>query len=309
MPPVETGIGGLVFATLLRKKLVIDYMDDWESSLSSELKRYIPLKLMVPVFKLSSIVYSSSNLLFVITHTLANRIRRRGINASVILVPNGADTLIFFPRNEKSRKETRMKRSLPLSKIVIAYCGSGTNTYYRLDLILSAAKSLPETAKQKIFFVFYLYSGIEYYRRLKKTLNISDDLVEIREPLPRKILSEVMAACDVGLVPFDEEPYLLYAMSTKVYEYLSEGLYVIGSGPREGELNLFFSRNINCGAFVRPRVEDFVSAFLSTIKNTDGLFEDNARKCRYSFMKENHDLREIMVKAMAKVLNSEDGSK
>jgi glycosyltransferase involved in cell wall biosynthesis len=307
MPPFETGIGGWILAKLLHKKLVIDYMDDWESSLSSQLTRYIPRRLMVPVFKLSAIVYSSSTLLFVVTPTLANRIRQRKIVVSMILVPNGADTLVFFPRKEESRKGVRMKRSLPLSKIVIAYCGSGTNAYYRLDLILLAAKSLPKTAKEKVFFIFYLYSGVEYLRRLKKAFKISDDFVEIRDPLPRGVLSEVMAACDAGLVPFDEEPYLLYAMSTKVYEYLSEGLYVISSGPRGGELNLFFSQNRNLGVFVRPQVKDFVSVFLSVVKNNESFFKDDSRNLRYSFVKENYDARKVMEKAMAKVSSLESG--
>jgi glycosyltransferase involved in cell wall biosynthesis len=302
MPPFETGFGGWILAKLLRKKLVIDYMDDWESSLSSQLTKYIPRKLMSPVFKLSSIVYSSATLLYVVTPTLAKRIQQRGIIVSMLLVPNGADTSVFFPRNEKSRKHARIEHSLPLSKFVIAYCGSGVNAYYRLDLILLAAKSLPETAKERIFFVFYLYSGIEHYRNLQRTLGISSNLVDIRDPIPRNILSEVMAACDAALVPFDDEPYLLYAMSTKVYEYLSEGLYVISSGPRGGELSLFFSQNVNCGTFVRPRVEDLVSVFLSAMENEGDFLGDNARNSRYSFVKENYDSRKIMAKAMTNAL-------
>jgi hypothetical protein len=302
MPPFETGMGALVLAKLMRKKLVIDYMDDWESSLSSQLTRYIPRELMVPVFRLARIIYSSSNLLLVVTPTLAARARQRRISAPMNLVPNGADTLIFFPRNEKSRKHARITHSLPLSKFVIAYCGSGVNAYYRLDLILLAAKSLPETAKERVFFVFYLYSGIEHYRNLQRTLGISGNLVDIRNPIPRNILSEVMAACDAALVPFDEEPYLLYAMSTKVYEYLSEGLYVISSGPRGGELNLFFSQNVNCGTFVRPKVEDFVSVF-SAMENEGDFFGDSSRNSRFFFVKENYDSRKIMAEAMTKVLN------
>jgi glycosyltransferase involved in cell wall biosynthesis len=306
MPPFETGMGGWILTKLLRKKLIIDYMDDWEASLQASLTRYIPRKLMVPIFKLSSIIYSSSALLFVVTPTLANRIRQRGIIVSTILVPNGADTLIFFPRN-KSRSEIRIRCSLPLSKTVIVYCGSGLNPYYRLDLILLAAKSLPVTVKEKVFFVFYLSSGAGHYRRLKESLRISDGLVEIREPLPRRALSEAMAACDVGLVPFDDEPYLSYAMSTKVYEYLSSGLYVIGSGPRGGELDTFFSQNANCGTFVRPALEDFVSVFLKVAKSKQALYEDDARDFRYSFVRDHYDARKIMVNAMSQISSLEAG--
>jgi len=299
MPPIETGVSGLFLTRLLHKKLTVDYMDDWESSMSSQLTKYIPKILMKLTFKFATKIYSAAITIFVATPTLANTIRQHRIKASVILLPNGADSLIFFPRDKKSRTEIRLKCALPLGRTVVAYCGSGINPYYRLDLILSAAKSLNSNARKKIFFVFYLYNGIEYCRKLKDALKISDDLLEIREPIPRSNLSEVMAACDIGLVPFDDKPFLVYAMSTKVYEYLSAGLYVIGSGPKGGELDSFFSQNTNCGAFVRPKLKEFVRVFIKALEDMEGLLEDNSRNSRHSFVNENYDSRKIMTKAMA----------
>jgi len=298
MPPFETGASAWFLARFLHKKLIIDYMDDWESSMRTHLTRYIPAWLMTPIFKFANFIYSFSTVLFVVTPTLANMVRQRRMYASIVLVPNGADILTFFCRDEKFRREIRLRHALPLSKIVITYCGS-TNPYYRLDKVLLGAKSLPDDVKEKIFFVFYLYSGIEHYRKLQALLKIPDELVEIRGPLPRSDLSEVMAACDVGLVPFDDKPFLLYAMSTKLYEYLSVGLYVISSGPREGELQSFLSQNLSCGIFVQPRVEDFVRVFLRVVNGDEDLFEDKSRNSRHSFIAKNYDSRKIMAKAMA----------
>lgn len=305
MPPIETGSVGLFLANSLRKKLIIDYMDDWESAMKSQLTRYIPKMLMTTSFRFATKIYSSSIAIFAVTQTLVRTIRRLRTKASVILVPNGADSFVFFPRNIKSRTETRLKCALPLGKTVVAYCGSGINSYYRLDLVLLAAKSLPNAARKKIFLVFYLYSGIEHCKKLKDALKISDDLVDIRGPLRRDNLSEVMAACDIGLVPFDDKPFLLYAMSTKIYEYLSAGLYVVGSGPNEGELESFLSQNTDCGMFVRPKVEDFIRVFLKTIANTEGFFEDSSRKLRHSFVVKNYDSGIIMRKAIMQLSSLE----
>ena len=298
MPPVETGASAWFLTKLLHKKLIIDYMDDWESSMRTQLTKYIPARLMTPTFKFANSVYSSSSVIFVVTPTLANIIRRHTIDTSTVLVPNGADLMTFLCRNEKSRVKIRLRHALPSNKIVLIYCGSA-NPYYRLDLVLLGAKSLPDDAKEKFFFVFYLYSGIEHYRKLKALMKIPDELVEIRGPLPRSDLSEIMAACDVGLVPFDDKPFLLYAMSTKLYEYLSVGLYVISSGPRDGELQSFFSQTSNCGIFVQPRVEDFVRVFLRVVNSDEDLFDDNSRNSRHSLIAKNYDSGKVMAKAMA----------
>jgi glycosyltransferase involved in cell wall biosynthesis len=305
MPPIETGVSGLFLTMFLRKKLLIDYMDDWESAMKSQLSGYVPEVLMKPTTKFAKRIYSSSVAIFVATQTLARTIRQYGARAMVILAPNGADSLIFLPRDGGHRREMRLKCALPLDKTVVAYCGSGINPYYRIDLILLAAKSLPLAARKKISFVFYLYTGVEYCRRLKSALELSDDLVEIRAPLQRSDLSEVMAACDIGLVPFDDNPYLLYAMSTKVYEYLSAGLYVVGSGPCGGELDSFFSQNINCGVFVEPKVENFVDVFLEIMENNALFLGDSSRKLRHSFVIENYDSRTIMQKAMKQLSSLE----
>ena len=297
MPPIETGASAWFLTRLLHKKLVIDCRDDWESYMRTQLTRYMPERLMKPTFKFANFIYSFSTAVLVVTRTLGNIVRKRIKNSSLILVPNGADLLMFFCQDAKSRRKIRLKHSIPLNRVVLIYCGSA-NPYYRLDLIFLSAKSLPNDVKGKTFFVFYLYSEIERYRELKALLKISDDLVEIRGPLPRSDLSEVMAACDVGLVPFDDKLFLLYAMSTKLYEYLSVGLYVISSGPSGGELQSFFSQNPSCGIFVQPRVEDFVRVFLRII-SSDYLFDDDSRNSRHSFIAKNYDRRKIMAKAMA----------
>jgi len=298
MPPLETGACAWFLASLLGKKLIIDCVDDWESALRTQLTRHIPLELMKPAFKFTNAIYSLADIIFIISPTLANTLRRRGINVSMILTPDGADISSCFPQDEHSRREIRLRYALPLNKIVVTYCGSSGNPYYRLDLILQAAKSLPDHVKEKLFFVLYLYGGIEKQSRLKDQLKIPDSLIEIRGPLPRNYLLEVMAACDVGLVPFDDKPFLLYARSAKVYEYLTAGLYVVGSGPRGGELDAFLSPSPNCGMFIRSRVSDFIRAFLSVVENADNLFEDSRRKSRHSFVKESYDARRIMAKAM-----------
>jgi len=301
MPPLEVGVSAWFLAKLSHVELIIDLRDDWESSVGSQITRYISMELVKPLFMLANKIYSFSIGIFAVTKTIANTIRRRGVNTPIFLVPNGADTSVFLSQSERVRSETRLKYALPQDKIVITYCGSGINPYYRLDRILLSVKALPNEVKKRIFLIFFLYNGVKGLTRLRLRLGVSEDLVEIRGPLHRSNLAEVLAACDMGLVPFDEKPYLLCARSTKLYEYLSTGLYVISSGPRGGELDSFFSNNPYLGLFTRPSVEDFVHVLSQVVKESGRLFGDDYRRLRRSFIMENYDRRKTMMGAIKKI--------
>jgi glycosyltransferase involved in cell wall biosynthesis len=236
-----------------------------------------------------------------VTYTLEKRIRQRGIRASVIRAPNGADTELFFPRAEAERVKIRAQFGFPSDKIVIAYSGSGGNPYYRIDLVVASINALQDTEKDGVFFVLYLYDQIEAFERLKSRLKMPDGLIQIRRPVPRSQLAKALSACDIGIVPFDDKPYLKYATSTKLFEYISAGLYVIGTGPEHGELELILSSCPACGLFARPQINEVVLSTTEIIQKGPGLFDDNSRNLRHSFIRENYDLEKTMKRVMGKL--------
>jgi len=298
MPPVEAGTSAWILAKLTRKKLIVDLRDDIESSMEANLSRYIPIELIRPLFKLTKRVYSSSETVFAATQTIANTTRERKVYTSIRYVPNGADTSLFQPQNKETQKKTRRKYSLPSGKVIIVYVGSGINPYYRLDSVLHALKALSGAAKGRAFCLFYVYNGIEKLNKLKEELKLTEDLVEIREPLPRSSLAEVLATCDIGLVPFDNKSYLLCARSTKLYEYLSSGLCIICSGPRGGELDTFISKYPDLGVFTQPTVEGFAQAISSVMKNSQVFLSEDMKSLRHRFVEDYFDRKKIMMKAM-----------
>ena len=303
MPPVEAGASAWILAKLARKKLIVDLRDDIESALEANLTRYIPIKLIRPLFKLTRQVCSSSKIIFAATQTIANTAQEREVSTPIRYVPNGADTSLFQPQNKETQKETRIKYSLPSEKVIIVYVGSGINPYYRLDAVLHAVKALPEATKERVFFLFYVYNGIENLNKLKEELKLPNDLAELRRPIPRSSLAEVLAACDVGLVPFDNKPYLLCARSTKLYEYLSCGACIVCSGPTGGELDVLVSVHPSLGLFTQPTVERFVHAFSQVVKEADIFLSEEMKSLRHRFIKENFDRKKTMMKAMKNVLD------
>lgn len=303
MPPMEAGVSAWLLAKLTRKKLVVDLRDDMESFMEANLTRYIPLELIRPLFKLARRVYSSSVTVFAATQTIAKTTQEHIVNTSIRFVPNGADTSLFQPQNKEIQNKTRKKHSLPSEKIIIVYVGSGINPYYRLDAVLHAVKTLPQTKKERVFFLFYVYNGIESLCKLKEQLKLTNGLVEIRLPLIRSSLAEVLAACDVGLVPFDNKSYLLCARSTKLYEYLSSGECAICSGPVGGELDTLISKYPNLGVFTQPTVEGFAGAFSKIIGDAQAFLGEEMKSLRHRFVKEKFDRKKTMMKAMETLLD------
>lgn len=302
MPPFETGICAWLLSKCGSSELAIDLRDDWESAVAIQLKRYFPAAVFHILSLITNKIYQSAFVIFAATQTICGTVRRRGVTTPTILVPNGADTSVFIPKDEGLRRNIRTKYNLPQDKVVAVYCGSGTIPYYRLDVVLSSINFFPLEVKEKVYVVFYVYDGTEKLKRMQKELGIAESILEIRGPLPRESLAEVLAACDVGLLPFDDAAYLLCARSTKLYEYLSSGLYVICSGPKGGELDAFFSANPALGSFIRPSVEDFAVSVGNILKIREELLGDDLRESRHSFIEKNYDRRSVMKTAMKGLL-------
>lgn len=298
MPPFETGMSAWGISKCLPSVFIMDLRDDWESAVGNELGRYFPAAVFNVLSLITNKIYSSAFVIFAATQTIIDTVRRRGVTTQTVLVPNGADTSVFLPKSESARRNIRLKYSLPQDKVVAVYCGSGKTPYYRLDYVLSSVKFLSSDVKNRIFVVLYVYDGSDKLKLMQNKLGITQDILEIRDPLPRKSLAEVLSACDLGLLPFAEDAFLLCARSTKLYEYLSSGLYVLSSGPKGGELEEFFSVDPALGLFVRPGAENFALYLSDLLKDKEDLLSDDLRKLRHSFIRENYDRTDIMKKAM-----------
>jgi glycosyltransferase involved in cell wall biosynthesis len=297
MPPLETGVAAWLISRLFHNRLLIDIRDDWESALGVQLKRYFPGALISLLSRISGKIYAGTSVILAATQGIAETIRKRGITTKMFLASNGADTGVFKVQSNDSRTKAKLDYGLPTDKVLIAYCGSGINPYYRLDKVLLTIRMLSKDVLQRLFFVFYVYNGRDRLDKLKSKLGIPDGVLEIRGPLPRKKLAQVLSACDVGLVPFDSKRYLLCARSTKMYEYLSSGLYVVSSGPKGGELESFFSRNPDLGSFIVPSVSNLSVAFRRLAKKAGDLYGSTARESRHAFIREHYDRGHTMRKA------------
>lgn len=308
LPPLEVGISAWIASRICHANLIVDLRDDWEKALEVMQRGRIPPALFGPLFKLAHSIYSNSTGMLVVTRSLSRTISERGVNASIIYAPNGADTSLFSLQSKEIERKTRIKYSLPENKIVVVYAGSGRTSYYRLDLLLLALTIVTREIENRGFLVFYVYNDVDRLRKRAKDLKISPNIFDVREALPREDLAEVLSACDVGLVPFDDSQFLQYAMSTKFYEYVSAGLYVVCSGPKGGELDMILSRRPYLGIFVQPTVENFVRSLLRVINNSQDILIDYLRIRRHSFIEELYDRQKTMELAWKGLLSAKKPS-
>jgi glycosyltransferase involved in cell wall biosynthesis len=304
LPPLEVGVSAWIASKICHANLIVDLRDDWEKALEVMQRRRIPPALFRPLFKLARRIYFNSTGMLVVTRSLSRTISERGVNTSIIYAPNGADASLFSLQSKKIQRKTRLKYSLPQNKIVVVYAGSGRTSYYRLDLLLLALANVTREIENRGFLVFYVYNDADRLRERAKDLNIPPNILAVREALPREDLAEVLSTCDVGLVPFDDNQFLQYAMSTKFYEYVSAGLYVVCSGPKGGELNMILSNKPYLGTFVQPTVGNFVRSLLRILSSPQDILTDSLRNKRHSFIEELYDRQKIMELAWKDILSA-----
>jgi glycosyltransferase involved in cell wall biosynthesis len=138
-------------------------------------------------------------------------------------IPNFPDSKLFPSRDQKSSMEWG-------TPCTLVYLGSFTEVH-GLDVAIRAMALLRDKAQP---FRLFLYGGGPYeneMRSLIESLKLSD-MVEIKGSVPQNRASEVLKACDIGIVPKRGGVFAEDALSTKLFEYAAIGLPIIASRTR-----------------------------------------------------------------------------
>ncbi|HEY3061202.1 MAG TPA: glycosyltransferase [Chloroflexota bacterium] len=137
---------------------------------------------------------------------------RRRFNANTHWVANGADVEHFAQHADPAPD----LRAMP--KPVIGFIG-GLSQWVDLDLVAYLARQRPGWT-----FALIGPIGIDV-SPVHRVPN-----VHLLGPRPYDALPSFMAAMDVGLIPFRNEPVTYHADPIKAYEYLAAGLPVVSTG-------------------------------------------------------------------------------
>ena len=267
IPPAIHALGASLACYVSRKKMIFDYRDQWEDYLIGKaftgIKKlaYRILKIIMTYF------YLRATLIITVTPPFVDYLLKRKVK-NVYLIPNGADTNLFKPVDDK--KSLRIKYGLGENDFILIYIGY-VGKYYKLDVcVKSLARhiEMDPSARTKLLIVG---EGEDVKRvfELSKLLKIEDRIIYMGVKYDKKKLAELIALADIGLIPYDKNYLWKSALSTKFFEYAACGIPIIATVWSQSILAKIIDKE-KIGMYVKPEnVEELVSAisFLSSNKD------------------------------------------
>jgi glycosyltransferase involved in cell wall biosynthesis len=161
---------------------------------------------------------AGARLVFATTRPLFDRQSRR--NARTYLAPNAADFERFAPATDRSLAAAE---TADLRRPVLGFVGNIVPEKVDLDLLESLAQARSDWT--------FLLVGPATPRLAERVSGLSR-LANVRwvGPKPYSELPPYVAAFDVGLIPYQLNPYTRSCFPLKVFEYLAAGKPVVASG-------------------------------------------------------------------------------
>lgn len=282
VPPGVPAIGAFFAGKALRKKIVFDVRDKWEDH-SIYFSRYMLATFThVILKKLFNVFYRKANLVIGVTPSLVEYLKARGAS-KVALIPNGADAKLFYPRNPQENLAIRSELGLRPEDIVLVFAGGmGTGGYYRPDVVIQALANLGNQFGSKLKFIVMGRSDepstIEM-QKLTKNLGLQNGIIFLGEQ-KRDYVARILSCCDIGVVPYDNNPLWGYAQPAKFFDYCASGLPIIATVFEGSELASLI-RKYEVGYVVEPlNIAGFVSALRKFCKLSQKERRDMSERAR-----------------------------
>jgi len=232
--------------------LVFELIDKWEDH-SIYFSKHRLVKYTHRILKeVYDIFYREADLVVTVTPSLVKYLKARGI-VNVTLIPNGADVNLFYPRKDSEKLAMRSELGLQNGAIMLVYAGA-IGDYYRLDVVIQALYDLviSNNASKVKFIVMGTGEPAEINKMLKliRNLGVQGAVCFLGEQ-KRKDVARILSCCDLGVVPYDNNPLWDSAYSTKFFEYCASGLPVIATVTKNSDLASLI-REYNVGYVVDP---------------------------------------------------------
>lgn len=279
VPPGEPCIGSYMAARIFGKRLIVDIRDEWEDAVLKRTKR-AATKILYRFYKaLFTAIYQRSLFATTVSPTLVKRIKERGVKETLLL-PNGADVKLFHPKSTGECAMVREALGMSEQDFIFVYAGV-VGWYYRIDIIIKALHKLVKEQGASDLKLLVLGSGdrAKEYETLAKQFELSDRVRFLGEK-PRNQVAQILPCCDVGVIPFDDDPIWMSAYTTKLFEYSASGLPTIVSVVKESDLEKVVVEN-RIGFYAEPmQIDEMAEAMLRAYNNKKRLKQIglNARK-------------------------------
>jgi len=275
VPRGDTAFGPCFFALALRKKVIIDYRDEWEDYSINIAKTEINRRLKKSLKKHMTDFYLKSNHVITTTEHMVHNLSMRGVR-NVKLIANGADIKIFKPYEKVKLRQTL---GFDESDFIFVYSGAIVS-YYRVDVVVRAIAGLIQRNQN----VKLLLVGRETYDKklqiLIKKLGIQNNIINLGEVMERMELAKILSASDVGIIPYDANPLWKNTIPAKSLEYFACGLPVVATAYPDSILGKLITEN-QIGLISEPEnVADLSNTLEKIFKDQRFVKEAQQKACK-----------------------------
>lgn len=225
-PPLFLGYTAMKLARRYNARLVTNFADLWTDLISEH--RILSSQFIIKRFKsYERKIITRSNLVTAQTEGLIDKIKNLSPGSNPMLWPNGADTQMFYPRNEDPDFKDLIN---PEGKFVVGYAGlHGRN--HGLSRLLEAANLLKDNSA--IRFVF-CGDGFEKPKLIEMADQLGLENVAFYDPVPYDDVPRLMSCFDLGVVIHRNLPGLRCVRSAKLFELMAMGIPILHIGESEG---------------------------------------------------------------------------
>lgn len=271
--PLTAGIPGIITKFFRKKPFVFEVRDLWPE-LPREMGVITNPFILRGMDLLEWASYHAADRCIGLSPGIVNGIIRRNIESmNVTMIPNGCDLDLFRPQPGAILDIPGVNRE----DFVAIFTGAH-GLANGLHSVLDTASVLQKRGERDIKLVF-IGDGKLKPELTKRAADEGLDNCVFIDPLPKKRLTEVLAAADVGMMILANVPAFYYGTSpNKFFDYIAAGLPVLNNYP--GWLADLISGN-ECGIAVQPDDPNaFADALLMMRDNPMLVAEwgNNARK-------------------------------
>ncbi len=279
LPREDIGLGCIAASFFLRKKIIIDYCDEWEDYAISLAHFGLTKSFYSLVKKVSSYFYQRA-LVACVTPDMSHSLVKRGVE-KIVLIPNGVDTNTFRPTKPRTRHDKEFK---------IFFSGT-VGAYYRLDLIIRALERIESHVSMNVKLIIAGQGDVGTILSCASEAGVRGSVEYVGTTLDKKQLSEMLADADVGIVPYDDNPLWKNTIPLKFLEYCACGLPVIATAHGDSFLAELIKQN-QIGLICEPfDVVGLAKAIERLAKDED--FRESAGKRARLMVERSFDMNNI----------------
>ena len=237
-PPIITALAAFIVSKLKKSVFILDIRDVWPD-IGIELG-IIKNPLSVKGLRwIERLILNNADKIIVTAEGDRRNIINKNIDPhKITVIYNGADSEIFYPKDENEIERIRKNYKIPLNKAILIYFGSFNYGMNDIELLADALINISKKGKE-FFFV-----AIETGTNAPKLFDKIDGLVEYKHfsSLTNSEVAEILSSSNISLIPRKKITKDTGGnIPVKCYESWAAGIPVVMSSLENSEVTEIFN--------------------------------------------------------------------